>query len=101
MGNTKPKHTPKPWTVDKSGMYLYVRGNLSDRKHLAHEEIVARVSHLDDAALIAAAPELLEALELALGLSGLGKARDYSNSLSENEIVNKCLAVITKARGES
>ncbi len=62
------KHTPGPWTIDDTGMYLQVRGNLSDRKHMAHEEVVARVSHWDDARFITAAPEMLEALETVIGV---------------------------------
>ena len=55
---SQPKHSPGPWTIDERE-YLYVRCNLSDRKHMAHEEVVARVSTYDDARLIASAPEML------------------------------------------
>lgn len=55
-----PKHSPGPWTVEDNGTDTYIRCNLSNRKHLAHEEIVAKVySSRRNAALIAAAPELL------------------------------------------
>jgi len=94
---TKPKHTPRPWTVDTSGMYLAIRGNLSDRKHLAHEEVVARPYHLDDAALISAAPCMYENLESALiALRSGCETEDDKNGLIE--LIEKTLA---KARGES
>jgi hypothetical protein len=56
------KHTKGPWTIDDTGKYLQIRGNLSDRKHMAHEEVTAQVYHWEDAQLIAAAPELLAKL---------------------------------------
>lgn len=67
MKSNNTKHTSGTWVVDNSGTYLQIRSNLSDRKHMAHEEVVARIYHTDAARLIAAAPELLEALEWVLG----------------------------------
>jgi hypothetical protein len=68
--SNQTKHTPGPWTVDENYTDgLRIRGNLSHRKHDAVEEVVAKVygpRENPDARLIAAAPELLEALKLAI-----------------------------------
>jgi len=96
MKQTKPKHTNGPWQVDTTGMYLQIRGNLSDRKHMAHEEVVARVYHLDDAALIAAAPEMLEALEAMQTLA----SSDVTPSIElVSRVRNMAVAAIAKAKG--
>jgi hypothetical protein len=89
-------HTKEPWTIDDTGMNLIIRGNLSDRKHMAHEEVVATVSHLDDARLIAAAPELLEALKSAHRmLTTLFLEYNYGDSL----LIRECGEAIAKATG--
>lgn len=66
----KPKnvaHTPGPWTVEsaheKTPNTFRVRANLSFRKHVSTEESVCITGSEANAHLIAAAPELLEALE--------------------------------------
>lgn len=94
----KPKHTPGPWTIDV-GMHLHIRGNLSDRKHMAHEEVVARVYHSDDARLIAAAPEMLEALEL-LERIYRSKRRDIESEFKD-VMIGCILPSLSKARGKS
>lgn len=68
------KHTPGPWTVFETSFYLQV----SDEK----KQLIADIGHApeylgrgaqmrrkDDARLIAAAPELLEALQLFVAWS--------------------------------
>lgn len=90
----KHSHTPGPWTIDE-GMHLHIRGNLSNRKHMAHEETVARVFHSDDAQLIAAAPDLLESLESIIG-DFLG-----GSDVLTVERINQAVLAINKARGET
>lgn len=60
----KTKHTPGPWTViDKPGYYQTIR---TDNHVIADVRMIGGYPYNSgDAALIAAAPELLEALELA------------------------------------
>jgi len=81
------KHTPAPWGLQEcpSGGMLLLR-NLPDGRHpQSHLQIVP----VSDAHLIAAAPDLLEALE------------DYiSNGHSQN-LLNRCKLIIAKAKGES
>lgn len=65
--DSAPKHTPGPWSVrndsDKAPNTYRVRADLSHRKHEATEESVCITGTEANARLIAAAPELLEALE--------------------------------------
>lgn len=75
----KPKHTPGPWFIDET----WQTAVQSKDKHIAmvnfHKDDTARsvfgLEHMANAKLIAAAPELLEALQSILDI---GK-RDMSN----------------------
>lgn len=49
--------------------------------------------------LIAAAPELLEALRAVVGLSGLGMAKKFQHEMSEAETIEHAIALIAKATG--
>lgn len=116
----KPKHTPGPWHL----FNLNVMANLSreevrrlfdnNSEHLDHNSIVADVTErkkplkiagcdwrgdakteaLANARLIAAAPELLEALERLLSCT-----RDDDDSLAAAQ--DQAMDAIAKARGES
>lgn len=55
---SNPKHTPGPWVVDDNAI---VKGKGHGRYAVA-----LNVNHAEDARLISAAPELLEALEIAV-----------------------------------
>jgi len=85
---TQPTHTPAPWTyeIDKCGMInfrIYERGGL-----------VADVYHSEkNARLIAAAPDLLEALE------GLFNSSDVTLSDESAEVWKNAKLAIAKARG--
>lgn len=93
----KPKHTPGPWYSEENNVFTVQLGywiaemgkNKSFTKNNDERHANAR--------LIAAAPELLEALELALvRLEQLNSPR-CSNALT----IGKVYGVIAKARGES
>lgn len=59
----KNKRTPGPWTVDKHQANYVMQG----------KDVVAKVTIPDDSRLVAAAPEMLDALkrvECQLGLCG-------------------------------
>lgn len=100
------KHTPGPWTVEHDGPSLAFVTAKAETITGAKWGIVCSVTsdfeHGEaNARLIAAAPELLEALEWA---------RDHLNNLEHSEgglnpgeehVREKVLAAIAKAKGES
>jgi hypothetical protein len=63
-GNTMNKHTPGPWTLDKKSAISY---GWRDGKPIRYEiaECKGSASAEANARLIAASPELLEALKIA------------------------------------
>jgi len=98
------KHTPGPWIV-----YEFVDGydirapeeecwvvTASDP-----EAVWGAVGREEDACLIAAAPELLEALEKMVGLFEPGRIYDFKEvSALGSEALKTALAAIAKAKGE-
>lgn len=91
------KHTPGPWVVrddsDKAPFTFRVRADLSHRKHDASEESVCITGSEANARLIAAAPELLEALQSALvGLQGANKIQCLDDEIEQ---VEKAIAKAT------
>lgn len=92
------KHTPGPWTATKfnpatgeiDDCYLYVEPGIS----VIERKVKGRDQHdTANARLIAAAPDLLEALELAdAALSGA--------NMNMNVVERKVKAAIARARGE-
>ena len=95
MENTK--HTPGPWEVqigiDPTGFACYFIGRIS-------RPFISRAEEEANARLIAAAPDLLEALEYAYSLivGDLGDRR-YLGS-REDIIADKIEKAISKAKGE-
>jgi len=105
------KHTPGPWAVGEGGLHVYyVNPRIEageDIEDPRHDSIIARChdfgafSGIDDeenaanASLIAAAPELLEALE---GMISLTKA--YGKWSDASIACEKAEAAIRKAKGE-
>ncbi len=98
---SKPKHTPGPWGHFPNG--IGTQDTAPKIVHLGDElEIVALVprdgnlmyeqDHVANAHLIAAAPDLLAALELAVR-HGVIQADTYTGSVAHR--------AIAKARGES
>ena len=90
---TDATHTPGPWTVSKpSGNYIdTATGSIAALTYGATKA---------DAHLIAAAPDLLVALEYLLEQT-IGQDQQYGIELSEGEAIaeQKALAAITKAKG--
>jgi len=89
-------HTPGPWTYHfGAGLVVTARPNgdipLNSR-------VVAKVTEASesDIRLIAAAPELLEALELAAS-----QLDELSEEFGLHNVITKARAAIAKARGES
>jgi hypothetical protein len=80
-------HTPGPWK--REGVDIYANAPANVRPHIAHVIYGATA----DARLIAAAPELLEALTDLVG--GCGKEGDLFSS----EAMAKARAAIAKAEG--
>lgn len=92
MTNTKPQHTPAPWDITEHEDKLYI-GNLQS------SELAVVCGTKANARLIAAAPELLEALDrLVTYYAGSGiNTREFSEDLHP---VNIARSAIAKARGE-
>jgi hypothetical protein len=87
---TNPKFTPGPWITHGDSVLSFDR-----LKTIATTHVYSHGERLSDASLIAAAPEMYEALE---NLYDKGFA-----SLSENERAARLVAagaVLAKARGE-
>lgn len=102
------KHTPGPWHVNTSQYYLFIDPVVAviERKLAGQDE-----HDMHDARLIAAAPELLEALrmwlhlhEAAAGYEGkYGKELDAAIAAQQIKIdaaANASRAAIAKATGE-
>jgi hypothetical protein len=75
-------HTPGPWRFDKDNLNVYSNGLVAQTFGHLHNGEKAANAHL-----IAAAPELLEALERARG--------QWIHSVNAEQ----CLAAIAKAKG--
>lgn len=102
---TKHAHTPGPWNLSKCGRgtglnytEFRVKADLSWRKHNSTEETVAKAWNESNARLIAAAPEMLEALERLVNLVERCPLElppeDWTN-------LGHAKRVLAKARGES
>ena len=94
------KHTPGPWIVDEACLvWAEAAGEyvaLTDHDDAAPIPMEQREAN---ARLIAAAPELLEALEaLSPHRTGYGQSMDWQ---AYNEAQKKARAAIAKAKGES
>lgn len=85
------EHTPGPWTVNA---IQYSSTSRVTHEVFARLRYVASVNDADDARLIAAAPDLLEALEEKVRLCTNGCALDFFESCCESAV-----AAIAKAKG--
>jgi hypothetical protein len=91
---SKPKHTPGPWTALKTVVAMKQNlkvGVLTGKIDFPAEELEA------NARLIAAAPELLEALEYVSMNLGLGQGQIDPKIV---ELQKTMKAAIAKAKGE-
>lgn len=109
---SKQQHTPGPWHVvlsDNATPHILHEhgcdssdcGDLSSRVCVMPAEIVADYNSLANASLIAAAPELLEALEAVLSAEPADGAYLLGETESERAAYANARAAIAKARGES
>ena len=91
------KHSVSPWYVDHTYDGTYIRAAHSGKvAYVATLESGSQAMRDADAALIAAAPELLAALEAMLhayGIDGTGTDRKHAHQ--------KACGAIKRARGES
>ena len=88
----KYKHTPGPWVASKRNQRTIVQQVLNDSYAVAEVHAVYGNEAEANARLIAAAPEMLEALE-AIFINH--EVKGMSETLN-----NKALAAIRKAKGE-
>jgi hypothetical protein len=95
------KHTPGPWHTDKGkSFYVFAHGSLMEQAGVENGPFICNASCEDNARLIAAAPEVLEAIEL---IHGYAVAAMMSNTLGRatklEQIRVLSAAVIAKAEG--
>ena len=104
MSQAQNTHTPGPWSVSEleargepSEFYIFIEPGVAviERKVKGHDGC-----DMPDAHLIAAAPELLEALEDALAdLEYLAKAPDSAYARPDDGSISAARAAIAKATG--
>ena len=86
-------HTPAPWRVDHGSMLKGVNVITPRNEWICYLGMASRPDVVADASLIAAAPDLLEALQDALSaLEVCGRDFDHA--------IGKARAAIEKAKGE-
>jgi hypothetical protein len=96
------KHTPGPWRYEEFGPNVIIKATknpmLSVVHSLYHESREQMEANAD---LIAAAPELLEALEKMVGLFEPGRIYDFKEvSALSSEALHIAMAAIAKAKGD-
>lgn len=91
-------HTKGPWHIQHCSYYTAI---CSDEKVIANMRYIDN-SNEDDAKLISAAPELLEALQDALSeLEYLKNAPDSAYARPDDETIKAVRAALTKAGVEA
>lgn len=93
------KHTPGPWSLQESATHVRIVG--ADGENIWHEDKrCPRV--MDDARLIASAPEMLEALRgLDEAYCRAGDALSREERAEDRKRLMAARAAIAKATGES
>lgn len=87
---TKAKHTPGPWVARRvSGVGLPNQIGYAIDFNEDQEQVVDYVYEEADARLIAAAPELLEALESLIECMRIAGCQDVVMAIRARSIVNK------------
>ena len=94
------KHTPGPWRVESGPYYRAIR---VDGEVIADVRQIGRSFNESNARLLAAAPELLAALEMAVQHYDEWASADLSDYLDEARLpwLAPARAAIAKAKGES
>lgn len=105
------KHTPGPWFVDHKSPFLVRAGDDIDGRHIAHIGPANYTPRFDvdepNAKLIAAAPDLLEALEACrnelLSMINMHNAQDPNDGswLYDHQTICEADLAIARARGEA
>ena len=102
------KHTPGPWFVDHKSPFLVRAGDDIDGRHIAHIGPANYTPRFDvdepNAKLIAAAPDLLEAAQLALQIaeSWIHDQLDGTSAIDGALLhLDPVRAAIARARGEA
>lgn len=86
------KHTPRPWIVSKTTVYALNDDGYNRFSALVQDAHTSLDELESNARLIAAAPELLEALLAIVGDKGVQRV--------SSDLLNQALAAISKATGE-
>lgn len=96
----KDRHTPGPWVADKYGRIYQEHPELKGEPKY-HDERIADCLRVEDARLIAAAPDLLANLENILTAmeAGVSARTMLDCAPSPNSYVFSARAAITKATG--
>lgn len=87
MKPNKPKHTPGPW-------YALKYPDVKTYTVAAKESVASKIKTIEDAHLIAAAPEMLEALEICLNYF------NYAEEQEAFEYAKEVRKLIAKAKGD-
>jgi hypothetical protein len=91
------KHTPGPWMANRSTVF----GPDDANGHVTHVAVLAHGQTLDaNARLIAAAPELLDALQDAMEALAMCQPRTDHGARWQSAAMQKARVTIAKAKGE-
>lgn len=121
MNNRKTKHTEGPWSLEITDDSIFVCPSVNDHDYVAlidkRWDTSVTGAHEANARLIAAAPEMLEALEWILGHVGRCTAKEHLTDeyglgkiktpygvgtvVDAHLIIEKIKSAIIKAGGES
>lgn len=107
MPNPAASPTPGPWHINEHGSDAYVWGPTElrlagciARVNLGETHNVTRAQREANAKLIAAAPDMLQALRTVLARCRMSKDDAESSDILRNEIPPLLRAAIAKATGE-
>jgi hypothetical protein len=96
------KHTPAPWKIERSGMYLTIQTNswtMAEVFRSDYDSATVIQTQEANAKLIAAAPDLLEALIAMVAMVERELSLGKNVILDGGSVAYKARAAITKATG--
>ncbi len=94
-------HTPGPWHLDLSkSFYVFAHGSLAEQAGVQHGPFICNASNLTDARLIAAAPDLLDALYTALPFVEDAETDTTYKRLAVRKVIRTIKDAIAKATQE-